>query len=268
MHRLTKSAVLCLLVTLGLSACVGGPKPFLIKGDGAPVLNRDINGKSLSVVVRVLQLKNPSEFAKLTFDTLADGRPESELLGPDLLAKADAIIVPGESFSSTEKLLEDTRYVGVVAYFRNPDPHYWRYLIDADTVRSNGLSFKVEDCYIALRDIKPLPIPGQPINAKPQCQTANFAPIRNSSQPATRSGNAGNARQPANAAQPARQGNWLQQNMPNVNVNVGGGQPPAQAPAQGYQGGYGNGYPNNPPPANAPSSGNNININVGPKLGW
>lgn len=160
-----------------LSACASGPKSFTIVGEGDPVLNRDINGKSLSVVVRIYQLKDAREFSKLTFDMLASGRPESELLGSALLDKTDVVVVPGGEYVSSEKLLDETRFVGIVAFFRTPDPYYWRQLVDAESInkqsgainRASALTFKVQDCYISLSGTKPVPLPGQPQNARPDC---------------------------------------------------------------------------------------------------
>lgn len=203
-----------------LSACLSGPKSFEIRGDGDPILNRDISGKSLSVVVRVYQLKDAGEFSKLTFDMLASGRPETEFLGQELLGKSEAIVVPGGKYVNTDKISSDAKYVGVVALFRRPDQHYWRYLLDADSVRSNGVVFKVKDCYLTLNDVKPLVIPGQPniANVKPECGTASMLPQRQSAQSTS---------QPAQPAGPARKRQLPKVNTPDVNVGV----PNAVAPA-------------------------------------
>jgi len=178
MHTNPAFRLLFLLFTIALvSACASVPKSFTIRGEGDPVLNRDINGKSLSVVVRIYQLKDAREFSKLTFDMLASGRPESELLGPALLDKTDVVVVPGGEYVSSEKLLDETRFVGIVAFFRTPDAYYWRQLVDAESInkqsgvvnRASALTFKVQDCYISLSGTKPVPLPGQPQNARPDC---------------------------------------------------------------------------------------------------
>ncbi len=211
--------VISVSFSLLLCACSSAPKAYSIRGDGDQTLNRDVNGKSLSVVVRIYQLKDAREFSKLTFDTLADGRPDSELLGAALLDKTDAVVVPGGSYTSSEKLLEETRYVGVVALFRRPDQHYWRQLVDAEAVRSQGLAFKVQDCYIVLSGAKPVPLPGQPPNARPECGTANVAGAR----PAVRPAGTGNQQVVQQATPPAERGqkrSWLPQSMPAVNVNT------------------------------------------------
>lgn len=166
------------------SACSSGPKSYGIKAEGDQRLNRDINGRSLSVVIRIYQLKDAKEFSKMTFDTVADGRPDSELLGPALLEKTDIVLLPGGSHSSTEKLLDDTKYIGIVAFFRRPDQHHWRQLVDADSVRSNGLLFKAQDCFLVINGMKAVTLPDQLPNARPECASGNATtPRANSGTP-------------------------------------------------------------------------------------
>lgn len=153
-----------------LAGCASTPKSYQIQGEADPVVNRDASGAPLSVVVRLYQLKAPAEFSKLTFDTLASGRSENELLGTDLLEKTEVVLVPGATHTRSETLREDTRYLGVVAFFRRPHPHYWRYLVEADAVRRDGLAFRARDCYLSLIRPKPAPIPGQPANAPLDCE--------------------------------------------------------------------------------------------------
>lgn len=164
------------LCILALGGCASGPATYDVRGQADPVLNRDVSGKSLSVVVRLYQLKQPTEFSKLAFDSLASGRPEAELLGAELIDKSEVVVLPGTQHVSTEKLSEDANYLGVVAFFRQPEPHYWRYLIPANQVRSKGVSFRLQDCYIKLIDGKPELIPGQPLDAKPECVSTAAAP--------------------------------------------------------------------------------------------
>jgi type VI secretion system protein VasD len=173
-YRIARTGLIGLLF---LAGCASGPKTYEIKGEADPIINRDISGKPLSVVVHVYQLKDAGEFSKLTFDTLASGRAASELLGKDLLEKNEVMLVPGTKYLGTDKIGEEAKYLGVVAFFRQPDQHYWRLLVEADKVRSSGLNFKVQDCYISLISGKPSPIPGQPANAKPVCGSLDQRPL-------------------------------------------------------------------------------------------
>jgi type VI secretion system protein VasD len=157
------------MAALMLAACATGPKTYDVKGEAAPLVNRDTGGKSLSVAVRIYQLKDAAEFSKLTFDTVAGGRPESELLGQDLLSQNEIIMVPSGKQTLSDKLLDSTKYIGIVGLFRQPDANFWRFLIDAEKIRDGGLAFKVQDCYLVVLNPKPVPIPGQPANAAPAC---------------------------------------------------------------------------------------------------
>lgn len=136
------------------------------------------------MVVRVYQLRDAKEFRKLTFDTLASGRPESEFLGNELLAMTDLMLVPGTEMVATEPMADNVKNFGIVAFFRKPDSHYWRYLFDAETVRKEGLNFRAQDCYLVPVGIKPVPIPGQPENTRPDCGAAAVVSPRQASRPA------------------------------------------------------------------------------------
>jgi type VI secretion system protein VasD len=179
-HRTPSVLVIAALLTL-LNACASAPepapapKPYEIRADADAVINRDIAGKPLSVVVRLYQLKQEKEFDLLTFDLATSTRTDAELFGDSLIKRSEILMVPGTTHISTQMLLPETKYLGVVAFFRRPDPHYWRYLIDADQIRNKGLSFEALDCHLRLKDIKAATIPGQPLDAKPSCLAENIA---------------------------------------------------------------------------------------------
>lgn len=188
------------LMSLALGGCgTTGPKTYAVKGEADATMNRDSSGKSLSVAVRIYQLKDAMEFSKLTFDTVASGRPESELLGPDLLSQSEIIMVPNGKYANSDKLLDETKYLGIVGLFRQPDPHYWRFLIEADKIRSEGLSFRIQDCYLVVLSPKPAVIPGQPVNAAPVCGNGS----RGMAAASSRAGSASiNASRAASSARP------------------------------------------------------------------
>lgn len=163
--------ILSAILTTALTACATGPAVYPINGEAAPTINRDTNGKSLSVVVRLYQLKERTDFDRLTFDTATSGKSDQELFGASLVSMKEVVLVPGGKQQITEKLEPDTRFVGIVGYFRKPDPQAWRYLIDAKDARKQGLIFKVEDCYLEITAPTPQAIPGQSLSAKPVCST-------------------------------------------------------------------------------------------------
>ena len=154
-----------------LTGCAAsGPKQYAIRADAEPMINRDATGQPLSVVLRIYQLKQPTEFSLLTFDLAASGRSDAELLGNSLVQKDELVLVPGEQFVDKETLAPDAKYLGIVALFRRPDANFWRFLIDAEQVRKKGLNLVVQDCFLSLKQPSASPIPGQPLDAKPVCR--------------------------------------------------------------------------------------------------
>ena len=161
--------ILTAMITTVLAACSSGPAVYPINGEAAPTINRDTSGKSLSVVVRLYQLKERTDFDRLTFDTATSGKSDSDLFGATMISMKELVLVPGGKQQIVEKLEPDTKYVGIVGYFRKPDPQAWRYLIDAKDARKQGLGFRVEDCYLEITAPTPQAIPGQVLPAHPVC---------------------------------------------------------------------------------------------------
>lgn len=182
-----------------LSGCAApGPKQYDIRANAEPVINRDATGKPLSIVVRLYQLKQPNDFNQLTFDLAASGRSDADILGTSVVQKNELILVPGAQFSDKELLAPETKYIGVIAFFRRPDTNYWHYLIDAEEVRKKGIALIVKDCYLSLTTPSAVAIPGQSLGAKPVCRedappaAANGAVPANATSSANKSTHAGN----------------------------------------------------------------------------
>ena len=169
------------------------PGRFDLRALAEPAINRDPSGHPLSVVVRVYQLKGRTRFSRLTFDLAASGRPDPELLEGDFLDRSELVLVPDAIHNSTHDLHPDTRYLGLVALFRQPDPHYWRYLVSLDRMTppqarrprdwplrpwrrrpaprgpNPKVSFRVLECALGRPEPGPETIPGQPERAAPVC---------------------------------------------------------------------------------------------------
>ena len=183
------------LLALGLAGCrtrslpapAAAPTRFDLRAEAEAGINRDPAGNPLSVVVHLYQLKDRTSFSRLSFDLAASGRPEQETLGDDCLGRTELVVVPGGRHAATQELLPGTRFLGIVALFRQPDPHYWRYLVSLDRMAAGqprptgkkpvppvipAMSFQVRECALALPELTPEPIPGQPEDGLPSCPGA------------------------------------------------------------------------------------------------
>ncbi|MCL2591030.1 MAG: type VI secretion system lipoprotein TssJ [Betaproteobacteria bacterium] len=153
-----------------------GTEDFAVKGVAEQQVNRDVSGKSLSVVVRIFQLRDKNEFSRLSFDAVTS-RSDAELFPKELVAASEVVVMPGTMQEVTDKLLPETKYVGVVGYFRKPDAQFWRFLFDAQAIRKEGLIFVAKDCHFTAITPKSEPLPGQTESYTPTC-TGIIPPVR------------------------------------------------------------------------------------------
>lgn len=215
--------LIALISLIFIGGCASGPVAYKIRTAGDPVINRDESGNSLSVVVRVYQLKDRKEFSKLSFEALSSGRSDEELLGSDLIERSEVVVVPGAQSFAAAALTPETKYVGVVGLFRQPDLNHWRYLIKADSIRSNsvgisvslgnlfkaedirttGLAFTVRDCSLELIAPQAELLSGQSKDSKPACPDLQDT-VASGSASSSKADDTGHPSRQKAAARPAR----------------------------------------------------------------
>ena len=81
-------------------------------------LNPDDVGRPTSVAVRVYQLKDRKMFDSASYeDLLKNGQT---VLAQDLQSSMASVLNPGASASLSQPMQADTKYVAIVAFYRNP----------------------------------------------------------------------------------------------------------------------------------------------------
>ncbi|WP_233805187.1 type VI secretion system lipoprotein TssJ [Paraburkholderia sp. HP33-1] len=92
-------------------------------------LNPDDAGRATSVAVRIYQLKDRKMFDGASYDDLL--KSDRTLLAQDLQASMASVLNPGASASLSQPMQADTKYVAVVAFYRNPGSgDGWKYVIE------------------------------------------------------------------------------------------------------------------------------------------
>ena len=87
-------------------------------------LNPDLNGRPSPIVVRLFELKHPVTFENADFFSLYERAKES--LAPDLVASEELELRPGETIELKLSVEEGSRYVGVLAAYRDLPGTKWR----------------------------------------------------------------------------------------------------------------------------------------------
>ncbi|MGJ8680366.1 type VI secretion system lipoprotein TssJ [Paraglaciecola sp.] len=91
-------------------------------------VNPDLNGRPSPILFRVYELKSNSAFVNADFFALYDtGAGE---LAADYVSHKDWLLQPGETLKTDNQLSEQTRYLGVMAAYRDINNSVWRRVIE------------------------------------------------------------------------------------------------------------------------------------------
>jgi type VI secretion system protein VasD len=130
MPRLLPLVLLAALLSLGGCAALS-PYSDMTKLDltlnGSDQLNPDLHGRPSPIVLRLIELKHPVSFETADFFSLYQ-RPK-EALSPDMVVLEELELRPGEQRELKLSVQPGSRYVGVLAAYRDLPESNWRLVI-------------------------------------------------------------------------------------------------------------------------------------------
>jgi type VI secretion system protein VasD len=145
MHRFTPLALLATLLTLGGCSALS-PYSSMTKLDltlnGSDQLNPDLNGRPSPIVLRLIELKHPVAFESADFFSLYQ-RPK-EALSPDLVTLEELELRPGEQRVLKLSVEDGSRYVGVLAAYRDLPEANWRVVIPLHAQERNRVELNLD----------------------------------------------------------------------------------------------------------------------------
>lgn len=153
MPRLFPLALLATLLALaGCSAL--SPYSSMTKLDlslsGSDQLNPDLNGRPSPIVLRLIELKHPVAFQSADFFSLYQ-RPK-EALAPDLVTQEELELRPGEQRQLKLSVEPGSRYIGVLAAYRDLPETSWRYVIPLQAQARNQATLQLDEQGISAVD--------------------------------------------------------------------------------------------------------------------
>ncbi len=135
--------LLLLACSIALTGACGSSPPLLegaIKAD--PATNPDLRGRPSPIVVRVYELKSLAAFSSADFFSLFE--KEAETLGSDLVGREEYDLRPAETRPYRRQLQPDTKFIGVVAAFRDLENSRWRQAAPVPAKRGVTLTIGIE----------------------------------------------------------------------------------------------------------------------------
>jgi type VI secretion system protein VasD len=115
-----------LILLSGCASAPPPPKPTIITTtiDATAGVNPDAKGRASPIVVRLFELKSIAAFNTADFFSLWDR--ERETLSAEMIGRDEFQLRPGEQKMLERTLQPDTRYIAVIAAFRDLERANWR----------------------------------------------------------------------------------------------------------------------------------------------
>jgi type VI secretion system protein VasD len=137
--------VVLIFVVVGLTSCAMFNRQgqyAQVRMQAAQYLNPDVTGNPSPLVVTIYQLKKPFSFQQASYSALAQN--SASVLGNDLVDKKVVEIRPGDHENVNQVLAQNTKYLGIVAAYRNIDQAMWRKVIKVPTTKNSVVNLNLE----------------------------------------------------------------------------------------------------------------------------
>ena len=136
-YCLALGVLICLV-----AGCASAPKPAKVSLNlvASNSVNPDLEGRPSPVVVQIYRIRAADAFNNARFFELYDDA--EQVLGQDLVGVTEIEMSPDSNRTlSVEGMTADTRYIGVLAAYRDIDEARWRAIVE--TPSGEKLDFQV-----------------------------------------------------------------------------------------------------------------------------
>lgn len=137
-------ACLATAVVLATAGCSSAPKPATVSGniEAAAGLNPSVTQRPSPLLLRIYELKSAAAFNQADFMSLYQA--DQATLGAELITREEVMLQPGEARPFAKKLSVETRFIGVVAAYRNLEQATWRSITAVQPGRSQQITIRAE----------------------------------------------------------------------------------------------------------------------------
>lgn len=132
-----------------LSGCKTAPILTEVTGNiqGATELNPSVNQRPSPLLLRLYELKSATTFNQADFMALYQA--DQATLGADLVAREEIMLAPGEARPYKKSLAPETRFIGVVAVYRNLESATWRTIVPVQSGKAQRLTIRAESLAVS-----------------------------------------------------------------------------------------------------------------------
>lgn len=147
--RAAASLLVAVLVLHGCGSSTPDPTTVAMTITASSTINPNTDSQPSPVVIRIYQLKADSIFKAAEFpDLFYDAQ---KTLGGDMLGFKEYNVKPGETRDYNDTISGESRFLGVVAGFRDLDNATWRVIEPVEAEDDNEFNLKIDSLSIALQ---------------------------------------------------------------------------------------------------------------------
>jgi type VI secretion system protein VasD len=144
-----KQSFLALCLPFALACLSGCSTPRIdLALASQPNVNPDHSGRPSPLLVKTFELRNELKFKQTDSQTLFDQPVQA--LGADLIAADEMTLIPGEARKVAYSPNPDTKYLGVIASFRQMERAQWRMIKAVDAEKKNLIALEFNDTSILI----------------------------------------------------------------------------------------------------------------------
>lgn len=116
-------------------------------------VNPDARRRPSPVVVRVFELKAPTLFEQADFVSLFE--KDQAVLAAEMVSREEFVLRPGESKPINKPLSPDTKFIGVMAAFRELERARWRAVVPVVPGKKNVLEIGLDGIVLQAKRTSP-----------------------------------------------------------------------------------------------------------------
>ena len=142
-------ALACAVAIAGCASPPPPPKPTAVKASlqASATVNPDIHKRPSPVVVRVYELKSSAAFDAADFLSLYER--DQATLGAEMAGREEFTLRPGETRPWEKVAGPETRFIGVIAGYRNIERARWKTLIPIKANALNTVAIKIDEIAVS-----------------------------------------------------------------------------------------------------------------------
>jgi type VI secretion system protein VasD len=150
---LSASGAAAVVALPGCSMFSSGPAVLSTTLVASAQVNPDARRRPSPVVVRVFELKATTLFEQADFVSLFE--KDQAVLAAELVSREEFVLRPGESKPINKPLAPDTKFIGIMAAFRELERARWRAVVPVVAGKKNVLEINLDGIAIAAKRISP-----------------------------------------------------------------------------------------------------------------